>query len=175
MSSHAPTNHVEIKTGTPEGEKLCTIVCSDKDVRNAGVVTMYRIGFSSPDSPLRVDIINETYWNIFLTRTVNHILDSKFTLRFLCFDDGDPKLTAIKDPLSFWVIDVNNHDPIFEKKIYKVALSEDVEIGSKVVIVFAYDNDSEQENAIVIYQIEDTQHADWFSVEDESGRDVFYR
>ena len=172
MSSDAPTNHVEIKTGTPEGEKLCTIVCSDKDVSNAGVVTMYQIGSASP---LRVDKINETHWDIFLNRTVNHILASKFTLRFICVDDGDPKLTAIKDPLSFWVIDVNNHDPIFENKIYKVTLSEDVEIGSKVVTVFAYDNDSEQENATVIYQIEDTQHADWFSVEDESGRHAFYQ
>ena len=172
MSSDAPTNHVEIKTGTPEGEKLCTIVCSDKDVSNAGVVTMYQIGSSSPDSPLRVDIINETHWDIFLNRTVNHILDSKFTLRFLCVDDGDPKLTTIKNHLSFWVIDVNDHDPIFENKIYKVTLSEDVKIGSKVVTVFAYDNDSEQENAVVIYQIEDTQLADWFSVENESGSHV---
>ena len=161
-------DHVEINEDTPEGGKVCTIVCSDQDANDAGVVTLLQLG-SSPDSPLLVDKINSTHWDIFLTRTVNHKLDSQFTLTFLCFDNGDPKKTTRKDPLTFWVTDVNNHEPVFAEELYEVTLSEGVEVGSNVVTVLAYDSDSEQENARVIYRIEDSAFSHWFSVEDETG------
>lgn len=65
---------------------------------------------------------------------------SELTLELLALDSGTPRLTGT-GTLNVIVEDVNDHSPTFENDVYFLSTEENVEIGTKLDNVFAFDRD----------------------------------
>ncbi len=163
MGSVDNTNFVSVPEDTPVGASLCSILCSDRDSGDAGSVNLFPF-LTDDSSPLSVEQ-NTTFWSVLLNREVKHGIDSQFSLRLLCIDNGNPRKTTV-ETLTFVVSRVNNAVPLFEPSGYSVTLSEDVAVGSLVTQLFA---SVDAEDALILYQMENTDPYNWFMLDQQTG------
>lgn len=76
---------------------------------------------------------------------------SNYTLTVIATDKGLPSLSSSTDVIVI-VLDINDNNPIFAKKLYKIEIVENTLTGTDVVQVFADDRD-EGSNGQVRYAI----------------------
>ena len=65
---------------------------------------------------------------------------SELTFEILALDSGTPRLTGT-GTLRVIVEDVNDDEPTFENDVYFFTSEENVDIGTTIDKVFAFDND----------------------------------
>lgn len=76
---------------------------------------------------------------------------SKFQIRVICTDHGDPPLSTTSPEIKIQVLDVNDNDPEFQKNITSVSIKENQNY-TLLTKVKATDRDSE---ATIRYNISD--------------------
>ncbi|XP_034298784.1 protocadherin Fat 4 [Pantherophis guttatus] len=76
---------------------------------------------------------------------------SNYTLTIIATDKGQPFLSSATDIVAI-ILDINDNNPSFAQKLYKVEIAENTLTGTDVVQVFATDND-EGSNGQVRYTI----------------------
>uniref|UniRef100_A0A8C5S868 Cadherin domain-containing protein n=1 Tax=Laticauda laticaudata TaxID=8630 RepID=A0A8C5S868_LATLA len=76
---------------------------------------------------------------------------SNYTLTIIATDKGQPFLSSSTDIVAI-ILDINDNNPLFAKKLYKVEIAENTLTGTDIVQVFATDND-ESSNGQVRYTI----------------------
>lgn len=76
---------------------------------------------------------------------------SNYTLTIIATDKGQPFLSSATDIVAI-ILDINDNNPFFAQKLYKVEIAENTLTGTDVVQVFATDND-EGSNGQVRYTI----------------------
>ncbi|XP_058048914.1 protocadherin Fat 4 isoform X2 [Ahaetulla prasina] len=76
---------------------------------------------------------------------------SNYTLTIIATDKGQPFLSSSTDIVAI-ILDINDNNPLFAQKLYKVEIAENTLTGTDVVQVFATDND-EGSNGQVRYTI----------------------
>ena len=100
-----------------------------------------------------------------------HVLDrenvSEYRLNISVTDNGIPPLSS-NAVLHIYVIDVNDHRPIFSQDLYEVSVYENVTVNSTVLRVHARDLDSSTAGGIV-YSIEEGNYNDSFVLNSTSG------
>lgn len=100
-----------------------------------------------------------------------HVLDrenvSEYRLNVSVIDNGIPPLSS-NAVLRIFVIDVNDHRPIFSQDLYEVSVYENVTVNSTVLRVHARDLDSSTAGGIV-YSIEEGNYNSTFVLNSTSG------
>uniref|UniRef100_A0A670YTW0 FAT atypical cadherin 4 n=1 Tax=Pseudonaja textilis TaxID=8673 RepID=A0A670YTW0_PSETE len=76
---------------------------------------------------------------------------SNYTLTIIATDKGQPFLSSSTDIVAI-ILDINDNNPLFAQKLYKVEIAENTLTGTDIVQVFATDND-EGSNGQVRYTI----------------------
>lgn len=82
-------------------------------------------------------------------------------------DRGDPLLNSTCQ-VKIKVKDVNDHPPVFKQELYKVNVSESLEVGKAVVSVLASDKDI-GENSKITYDITSGNDHEVFAMDSETG------
>ncbi|XP_046405905.1 cadherin-23 [Ischnura elegans] len=82
-------------------------------------------------------------------------------------DQGNPPLHT-DVPLIIYLLDMNDHGPVFEKSHYQRAIYEDMSGGTSILQVKAWDNDGSAPNNFVVYRIE-MGAEDKFVIDPNSG------
>ncbi|XP_078395822.1 protocadherin Fat 4 isoform X1 [Cetorhinus maximus] len=83
-------------------------------------------------------------------------------------DHGVPLARTSLASLLIFVNDINDHAPVFEKPLYRVAVGEDVPVGSYIRGISATDGDSGL-NAKLRYSVVSGNRLGWFNISEESG------
>lgn len=110
---------------------------------------------------------------LYLDLMVNTILDrekrSTYTLFLEAFDGGSPKRTD-QMTLDIVVEDINDNAPVFNQSRYHAIISENLQLGSNILQVFATDVD-EGDNGMVLYEINRRQSDPdrYFAIDSRSG------
>ena len=95
-------------------------------------------------------VINSEYNIITATKLDREVYDA-YNLAIICTDQGTEPLTSIKQ-LRVQVSDVNDHKPEFEKAFYSTEVSENNDMGTSLLTVFARDQDTGQ-NSDITYEL----------------------
>ncbi|KAH0615969.1 hypothetical protein JD844_026665, partial [Phrynosoma platyrhinos] len=86
-----------------------------------------------------------------LTGELDRETVSNYTLTIIATDKGQPSLSSSTDVVVI-VLDINDNNPVFAQKLYKIEIAENILTGTDVVQVFAADGD-EGSNGHVRYTI----------------------
>uniref|UniRef100_A0A8D2JBT4 FAT atypical cadherin 4 n=1 Tax=Varanus komodoensis TaxID=61221 RepID=A0A8D2JBT4_VARKO len=76
---------------------------------------------------------------------------SNYTVTIIATDKGQPSLSSSTDVVVI-VLDINDNNPVFAQKLYKIEIAENILTGTDVIQVFASDGD-EGSNGQVRYSI----------------------
>ncbi|XP_023289907.1 fat-like cadherin-related tumor suppressor homolog isoform X2 [Orussus abietinus] len=118
-----------------EASPVGTPITKLRTVTNATVT--YRIVSGDMDSPyFRVDPQGQ----ITLAKPLDRELKDSHLIGVLAETDSSPPLTALAE-ISLHVLDENDHAPKFESNPYTINLAENVEEGTSILKVVAYDED----------------------------------
>ncbi|XP_060103362.1 protocadherin Fat 4 [Heteronotia binoei] len=102
-----------------------------------------------------------------LTGELDRETVSNYTLTVLATDKGHPSLSSSTDVIVI-VLDINDNNPIFAKKLYKIEIVENTLTGTDVVQVFAEDGD-EGSNGQVRYAIISGNNNNEFRIDSVTG------
>ncbi|XP_072558053.1 protocadherin gamma-A11-like isoform X22 [Paramormyrops kingsleyae] len=109
----------------------------------------------SEDSPFVIKWSTRNYFTVQTMKILNRETDSEYNVTITATDEGSPPLSSNKT-LHIRVSDVNDNEPVFEKRSYDVRLMENNTPGVSIFTVKANDADCCQ-NARVSYLLEDSE------------------
>ena len=112
-------------------------------------------------------IINVTSGVITTAHALDHENVSSYILNVSVTDNGDPPLTS-NAVLVVYVIDVNDHRPIFSQELYQANVYENFTVNSTILRVHAQDLDSSSAGGIV-YSLHEGNDNDTFLLNSSSG------
>ena len=119
---------------------IVQFTCSDDDTGPNGDVAL---SLQDPTSAFGL-----TGNDLVLKKQPLVLSNSTFNLTVLCSDFGFPSLIS-QTLVRVHVINVNMHSPVFDKQTYFTRISENAQIGTSVVKVYAADKDNGQDGKIV--------------------------
>lgn len=111
--------------------------------------------------------INVTSGVITTAHALDHENVSLYILNVSVTDNGDPSLTS-NAVLVVYVIDVNDHRPIFSQELYQASVYENFTVNSTILRVHARDLDSSSAGGIV-YSLHEGNDNDTFLLNSSSG------
>ena len=111
--------------------------------------------------------INVTSGVITTAHALDHENVSSYILNVSVTDNGDPPLTS-NAVLVVYVIDVNDHRPIFSQELYQASVYENFTVNSTILRVHARDLDSSSAGGIV-YSLQEGNDNDSFLLNSSSG------
>lgn len=139
------------------------VVALDKDIPTNG----YIIYSFDPISPPPKDVfsINSTTGNITTLQTLDREVVDEYNFGVIAKDEDDLQSTT---KVKVMVKDVNDNQPFFKPDFYHRSILENVTIGSQVVQLQAYDNDTGW-NARISYEITSGNKENTFSLDKNNG------
>ncbi|KAL8207011.1 UNVERIFIED_CONTAM: Protocadherin Fat 4 [Gekko kuhli] len=102
-----------------------------------------------------------------LTGELDRETVSNYTLTVIATDKGQPSLSSSTDVIVI-VLDINDNNPTFAKKLYKIEIVENTLTGTDVIQVFAADGD-EGSNGQVRYAIISGNNNNEFRIDSVTG------
>uniref|UniRef100_A0A8D0FG95 Protocadherin Fat 4 n=1 Tax=Strix occidentalis caurina TaxID=311401 RepID=A0A8D0FG95_STROC len=102
-----------------------------------------------------------------LTGELDRETVSNYTLTVIATDKGQPSLSSSTDVVVI-VLDINDNNPLFAQKLYKVEVGEDTLTGTDLIQVFATDGD-EGTNGQVRYAIVSGDANNEFRIDSVTG------
>ena len=157
-----------VEENTKPGTSVAAITVTDKDAGAFGeaklqIVSGNRGGHFS---------LHAFGSNLYVVRVANNarvVRDNVYNITVRAVDMGNPPRSAT-DFLIVRVSEVNDHEPVFERDEYEVTVDEDVNAGSKVVVVKAVDEDgADDERNKLVYSISAGNDKGWFRMHPLSG------
>lgn len=142
------------------GYPVMRVVASDADHNNNAKINYY---LKSGNERGKFEIQPST-GEITLKRKLSYNEQSTYSLTIDAIDNGNPPLSATQ-VLSVEIIDVNNNAPRFIQRSFIGNITENKQIGTKVLQVKATDFDAGS-NAKVVYRIEANSY---FSIDSDTG------
>ncbi|XP_075437675.1 protocadherin-16-like [Ascaphus truei] len=139
---------VTVLEHTPAGTPLVTVTSTDRDSGENGRVT-YRV-LSAENGVFHIHPENGT---LFTAQQME--LDPRWPLVDVLVearDHGSPSLASLT-VVQILVLDVNDHAPSFPQPQYSASVSEDLPLGSTILVLEATDADLAQENSGLDYTI----------------------
>ncbi|XP_072558043.1 protocadherin gamma-A11-like isoform X12 [Paramormyrops kingsleyae] len=133
------------------GATIAVINIKDLDSGENGEVTCE----ISENSPFIIKSFITNYFVLQTKEQLNREAIAEYNITFKAFDHGNPSLSN-KKTLHIRVSDVNDNEPVFEKRSYDVRLVENNTPGVSIFTVKANDADCCQ-NARVSYLLEDSE------------------
>ena len=91
-----------------------------------------------------------------------------FTLTVRAFDLGTPPMFS-DAVIKVFVLDQNDHDPVFYEDYYRVSVPEDAKSGAQILTVYAEDLDGTAPHNEIVYRITNAGAKDKFVIEPETG------
>lgn len=111
--------------------------------------------------------INLTSGVITTAHALDHENVSSYILNVSVTDNGDPPLTS-NAVLVVYIIDVNDHRPIFSQELYQASVYENITVNSTILRVHARDLDSSSAGGIV-YSVHEGNDNDTVLLNSSSG------
>lgn len=111
--------------------------------------------------------INLTSGVITTAHALDHENVSSYILNVSVTDNGDPPLTS-NAVLVVYIIDVNDHRPIFSQELYQASVYENITVNSAILRVHARDLDSSSAGGIV-YTVHEGNDNDTVLLNSSSG------
>ncbi|XP_072558042.1 protocadherin gamma-A11-like isoform X11 [Paramormyrops kingsleyae] len=133
------------------GSTIAVINVKDLDSGENGQVNC----FISEDSPFAIKWSIRNFFTVQTMKLLNRETNSEYNVTITATDEGSPPLSSNKT-LHIRVSDVNDNEPVFEKRSYDVRLIENNTPGVSIFTVKANDADCCQ-NARVSYLLEDSE------------------
>ncbi|KAM8938795.1 protocadherin Fat 1 isoform 2-T2 [Pelodytes ibericus] len=112
--------------------------------------------------------IDELSGTIILEKPLDRELQGVYTLTVKATDQGLPRKLSSVANVVVSVLDINDNPPVFEHREYGTSLSEDVDIGTEVLQVYATSRDIEI-NAEISYKIVSGNEHGKFSINPITG------
>ncbi|XP_067112860.1 protocadherin alpha-11-like [Osmerus mordax] len=152
------------------GERFLLPVAEDIDVGINSVKT-YKL---SPNEHFSLDVQSGGEQSVSAELVLQKPLDREkqavIHLVLTAVDGGKPNRSGTLE-IVVHVMDINDNNPVFSKSLYKVKVAENINIGSKILLVSATDKD-EGMNGDIIYSFVGHGNAkgyDIFSIDPHSG------
>jgi protocadherin-16/23 len=165
-NDHAPVFHDSCyPLAVPENTDLSGLhyfIAMDQDEGSNGAVT-YSIIEGDPKGRFSID----AHTGQLSAVPLDHEENSAYKLKIRAQDQGSPTRQSNTCDVTIRVLDRNDNDPVFSEKVYKAAVSENIEIGSQVLTVKATDADAGL-NAKISYSIQNG--TEWiFGIDKDTG------
>lgn len=153
-----------VPEGTPRGSLLAVIDVDDPDIHVSSDV---EVSLYNSDGFFTLKKV-ENQLGLYVDLELDRESTPNFEMTLQVTDTGTPPLRANK---VFKVIidDINDNPPVFQKSEYAAEVEETAAVGTMILKVSAFDNDTGA-NARITYHIQDgTQHMGWFAVDSSTG------
>ncbi len=151
----------EVEEGSPIGTFVAYISVVDKD---SGHNAQFNCTLSDPNFQLSY-LYDGEYQLVTLDR-LDRERQSRYTVAVICTDHGrEPQIS--RKTINIDVKDVNDHEPVFSKKLYTAELIENNYIGAEVTTVSAVDSDLGK-NSEVTYSLANHMRK-YFSIDPKTG------
>ncbi|XP_078366665.1 protocadherin Fat 4-like [Oculina patagonica] len=144
-----PSYNETISEGDKAGTAIVTVSAQDKDLGTNGRV-LYRILYDEINT--NVFSINQDSGLLSLKNNIDEQEYRRFMVVVEAKDLGSPQPLSSVVPVYVIVRDVNDNQPIFDKRFYSASVSEAAPVGRSVVKVRATDQDTGT-NAKITYKI----------------------
>ena len=152
---------LHIPENSARGTLITVLRAHDADL---GVNAQFKFTLASTERTFALDDVTGVL-------TVNTALDretrDKYVLLVTVTDQGFPALTTDLN-LTVFVVDSNDHDPVFAEQLYRLEVSEDRPIGSSLLAMLARDDDVGT-NAELRYRIREGNEFNYFRLNSISG------
>ena len=139
-----PTYNTSILEDASIGTTVIQISATDRDIGKNAEIQYYII----PGSARDVFHINATTGYITLEQSLDREARDLYVLYIRAFDNMFPVFAE----LSIFVLDINEHQPIFYPKVYNISVPETILPGTSIIQVRATDQDTGP-NAELSYEI----------------------
>ena len=144
---------VQVRENTTVSEALYIAHATDADSDRNGLV-QYRI-----DDPSNTFFIESFSGKITLQRKLDYESQKQHIISVIAQDQGSPQAMSSTLTLTFFVQDVNDESPHFNKSQYSVEVRESATINHVLLYVKATDKDSGN-NGRVYYKLKSNQNSD---------------
>ncbi len=151
-----------LKEDVPVGSIAIKMQAADSDL-GENKKLQYTL-LSSAEGAFRLD---STTGVVSLAKPLDRETTSMYNLTVRAMDHGRPRLSSVTS-LLVMVLDVNDNPPEFASKSYFAMVSEDVDVGTDVVRVFAASKDSGV-NAEITYSLVGGNEHRKFKIDSKSG------
>jgi Cadherin-like len=126
---------IEVRESTSGGSSFPLPTAVDLDSRLYGI-RRYQLDPETDIPELALSVTSRADGSLEPRLVVRHPLDREteplYRLKLWAIDGGVPSLVASAD-IVVYVVDSNDHSPVFERTVYTVNISEDIPVGSLVV------------------------------------------
>eukprot|EP00118_Oscarella_pearsei_P012437 m.91691 g.91691 ORF g.91691 m.91691 type:complete len:1711 (+) comp36705_c0_seq1:99-5231(+) len=96
------------------------------------------------------------------------LMPKTYRFNIVAADEGVPSLNSTSDVV-INVADINNHNPVFEKKFYEQTIHSSTLVGTVIVTVQAFDSDPKENGQVRYFLAENNETAYPFSVSPANG------
>ncbi|XP_048389788.2 protocadherin-23 isoform X6 [Stegostoma tigrinum] len=124
----------------------------------------YAITSGNEDNTFKLD---ESSGVLTLVSHLDHEMQKSYTLTISGSDNGLPVQSSTQI-LTVVVVDINDEAPKFQESVYDVGIPENLNVGTYVVKVEAFDGDSDL-NSVLIYEILPGSGYDAFKINPKTG------
>ncbi|XP_041846856.1 protocadherin alpha-3-like [Melanotaenia boesemani] len=130
---------IDVPENTLPGVKFGLIEASDLDVGKNGV-NMYKLSTNDFFS-LEIHKGGESVSaDLVLQKALDREKDAVIKLTLTAVDGGNPPKSGTSQ-IMITVLDINDNNPVFNRSLYKIQISENLPVGSTVIILNATDED----------------------------------
>ncbi|KAK3607640.1 hypothetical protein CHS0354_010693 [Potamilus streckersoni] len=152
---------VNVNEAAPLQSFIAYISVVDGDLGDNGIVMC-----SISDNKFDIKSLGNQGYKVVVKSPLDRELKDSYNISVSCTDKGQPPLTSSVNVLVH-VTDANDNAPKFEQTVYNAEVTEENQLGEKILQVSASDRDIGN-NAIVQYQL-DGENKDKFSITINNG------
>ena len=133
-----PTGYgMDVPETIPPSSSILQVSASDPDT-NVSFAVEYSIISGDPVGKFSID---STTGILSVAVSLDYNENNFYMLMVEATDFGSPQLSSLI-PVNITVLDINNHDPMFQAQAFEVSILENTTIGSFVIEVLATDPDA---------------------------------
>lgn len=141
------TSVAKVVEGIEPGSFVAHILVSDAD---SGLNGLFNCSLDIEDQ-FQLRSTSDGEYMVFSKVSLDREQRELYSIQLTCMDGGQPPLSSTSS-LDIGVVDINDHDPHFERSEYDVEVFENNYLGASLVQVTAKDDDSDR-NARLVYRI----------------------